>query len=245
MDRIRRRLTYANVISTLCLFLLLGGGAYAAIRLPRNSVGSRQLKPKAVRTGILARNAVRTGKLAPEAATAGKIAKNAITTNRIRDNAVTGAKVKESTLGTVPSASEADSAATAVVANHAYTAYHDAEVAVPPSTYGTVGTLHIPQPGAYVILAKLFVVNHSSGIEYATGACRLVAPGAIDQTDFSVGPTFDTLTEAISLQVSPVLTAATDVVIRCVYQSTTTADIQVAWQKITAIQVAGRTTTGF
>jgi hypothetical protein len=43
MRRIRRHLTYANVISTLCLFLLLGGGAYAAFHLPRNSVRSRNI----------------------------------------------------------------------------------------------------------------------------------------------------------------------------------------------------------
>src|SRR2546421_305995 len=30
MRRLRPRLTYANVVSTLCLFILLGGGAYAA-----------------------------------------------------------------------------------------------------------------------------------------------------------------------------------------------------------------------
>jgi hypothetical protein len=49
MKRLRGKLTYANVISTLCLFLLLGGGAaYAAIKLPRNSVGARQIKRGAV-----------------------------------------------------------------------------------------------------------------------------------------------------------------------------------------------------
>jgi hypothetical protein len=42
------KLSYANVISTLCLFLLLGGGAYAAIKLPANSVGSKQLKDGSV-----------------------------------------------------------------------------------------------------------------------------------------------------------------------------------------------------
>lgn len=42
------RLTYANVVSTLCLFLLLGGGAFAAIKLPKNSVGTKQLKDGAV-----------------------------------------------------------------------------------------------------------------------------------------------------------------------------------------------------
>lgn len=44
MQRLRSKLTYANVISTTCLFLVLGGGAYAATQLPKNSVGSKQLK---------------------------------------------------------------------------------------------------------------------------------------------------------------------------------------------------------
>ena len=46
---IRDRLTYANVISTLCLFLLLGGGAYAAFSLPDNSVKSRHIARGAVK----------------------------------------------------------------------------------------------------------------------------------------------------------------------------------------------------
>jgi hypothetical protein len=41
-------LTYANVISTLCLFMLLGGGAYAATQLPKNSVGAKQIKNGAI-----------------------------------------------------------------------------------------------------------------------------------------------------------------------------------------------------
>jgi hypothetical protein len=49
MKRLRGKLTYANVISTLCLVLVLGGGtAYAATRLAKNSVGTKQLKNGAV-----------------------------------------------------------------------------------------------------------------------------------------------------------------------------------------------------
>jgi hypothetical protein len=44
----RLRLTYANVISTLSLFLVLGGGAYAASTLPKHSVGTKQLQAAAV-----------------------------------------------------------------------------------------------------------------------------------------------------------------------------------------------------
>jgi hypothetical protein len=46
--KLRSRLTYANTVSTLCLFVVLGGGAYAATQLPENSVGTKQLKVHAV-----------------------------------------------------------------------------------------------------------------------------------------------------------------------------------------------------
>jgi hypothetical protein len=46
----RRHLTYANVVSSLCLFFALGGTAYAVSQLPRNSVGAEQIKAGAVRS---------------------------------------------------------------------------------------------------------------------------------------------------------------------------------------------------
>jgi hypothetical protein len=50
MKRLRPKLTYANVISTACLFLLVAGGtAFAASEmLPKGSVGTKQLKKGAV-----------------------------------------------------------------------------------------------------------------------------------------------------------------------------------------------------
>jgi hypothetical protein len=49
MQRIRRKLTYSNVISTLCLVLLLGGGsAYAASQFGKETIGTRALKKEAV-----------------------------------------------------------------------------------------------------------------------------------------------------------------------------------------------------
>ncbi len=41
---IASRLTYANVMATAALFIALGGGAYAAFKVPKNSVGTKQLK---------------------------------------------------------------------------------------------------------------------------------------------------------------------------------------------------------
>jgi hypothetical protein len=84
MKGIRSRLTYANVVSTLALFLVgAGGTAFAASQLAKNSVGTAQIKNKA------------------------------ITTAKIKNGAVTGAKINLSTLGTVPSAATATSAGTA------------------------------------------------------------------------------------------------------------------------------------
>ncbi len=48
VQRFAGHLTYANVVATVALFVALGGGAYAALRLPRNSVGTAQLKNNAV-----------------------------------------------------------------------------------------------------------------------------------------------------------------------------------------------------
>jgi hypothetical protein len=46
--RARKGISYANVVSTLALFIALGGVSYATIKLPAHSVGTRQLKSNAV-----------------------------------------------------------------------------------------------------------------------------------------------------------------------------------------------------
>jgi hypothetical protein len=59
MRQLRRlKLSYANVIATLALFLALGGGAYATTQLPKNSVGTEQLRKESVRAGKMAPESV-------------------------------------------------------------------------------------------------------------------------------------------------------------------------------------------
>jgi hypothetical protein len=48
IQRIRDQATYANVVASVALFVAIGGTSYAAITLPRNSVGAQQIKPRAV-----------------------------------------------------------------------------------------------------------------------------------------------------------------------------------------------------
>jgi hypothetical protein len=72
MQRIRRMLTYSNVISTLCLVLLVGGGsAYAASQFGKETIGSRALKKEAVTPAKLSAKAkaTLTGPTGPAGAT--------------------------------------------------------------------------------------------------------------------------------------------------------------------------------
>ena len=48
LSRFVGRLSYANVIATLALFAALGGSSYAALNLPKASVGAKQLKKNSV-----------------------------------------------------------------------------------------------------------------------------------------------------------------------------------------------------
>ena len=48
MKKFRRHLSFANTTSMVALFVALGGVSYAAIVLPANSVGSKQIKRNAV-----------------------------------------------------------------------------------------------------------------------------------------------------------------------------------------------------
>jgi hypothetical protein len=48
MKHLLSKLTYANVMATIAVFVALGGAGYAATQLPKNSVGTEQLKKGAV-----------------------------------------------------------------------------------------------------------------------------------------------------------------------------------------------------
>lgn len=63
MNALRGHLTFANVMSVVAVFIALGGASYAAINLPKNSVGTEQLKGKSVGTKQLKPQAVKSNKV--------------------------------------------------------------------------------------------------------------------------------------------------------------------------------------
>ncbi|MGH2959376.1 MAG: hypothetical protein ACRDKE_07205 [Solirubrobacterales bacterium] len=86
----RKYLTFSNIVACLALFIALGGASYAAIKIPKNSVGTKQIKKNAV--------------------TGAKIKAKTIRGTDLGSNTVTGKQVNEASLAEVPSALSAGSA---------------------------------------------------------------------------------------------------------------------------------------
>jgi hypothetical protein len=92
----RLRVSPSMVVALIALSVALGGTSYAVARLPAKSVGTKQLK----------RNAV----------AGANIKKNAVNSSKVANDSLNGSDINESSLGQVPSAAAAASAANA---NHA------------------------------------------------------------------------------------------------------------------------------
>jgi hypothetical protein len=82
-ERPRRRLSYANVASTLSVFLVVAGGTALAASLPANSVKSKTVKDNSLKSVDLRDDA-------------------AVASPDVVDDSLTGADITESTLAQVP-----------------------------------------------------------------------------------------------------------------------------------------------
>jgi hypothetical protein len=128
LKQVLKRLTYANVMSSIAVFLVVAGGsALAATHLGKNSVGTKQLKKNAV--------------------TAVKIKANAVTGAKVKNGSLTGSDISASTLGKVPSATNADHATTADSAVNATNAINAINAAHATSA-DSVSNVHVFKAGA-------------------------------------------------------------------------------------------------
>jgi len=151
--QIRKRLTYANVMSSIAVFLVVGGAtAFAA--LGKNSVGTKQLK----------KNAVTAAKLKKNAVTAAKIKKNSVTGGKVKNHSLTGADIDFNRLGTVPSAT---SAISAVGATNAVNATNAANANNATTAANLVGLKNVSGSGPENSMTTLF----STGQFDVVGIC--------------------------------------------------------------------------
>ena len=97
-DAPRRRFNYANAMATIAVFIALGGASYAALKIPRNSVGSKQLKRSSVGRKHLKQGSVGESQLGPGSVGRAALQANAVSFDELAPNAVGSDKVKDGSL---------------------------------------------------------------------------------------------------------------------------------------------------
>lgn len=171
MKQLSKRLTYANVMSSIAVFLVLGGGAAIAAGLAKNSVGPKQLK------------------------------KNAVTTAKIKNGAVTGAKVKAGSLtasnfaaGQLPAGPKGERGPVGPTFGTSV----EGGCGEPPTTNFetclSTGGVNLPAAGRVLIVASVEWDNDNDTAPNA-GQCRLAVDGSPIEPTVTFGE--DTTTHTI------------------------------------------------
>src|SRR5687767_13114463 len=134
MRSLRRRLSYANVMSTIAVFLAVAtGGAYAA-----NTIGSGDVIDNSLLSQDLKDGEVKAGDIGVNQVLGSRIVDGTIKSYDVNNNSLTGWDINESSLGKVPSAQSADQSGWASTSGYAsQSGYASSAGSAPPS--GTAG----------------------------------------------------------------------------------------------------------
>ncbi|HUA10762.1 MAG TPA: hypothetical protein VMA83_02010 [Solirubrobacteraceae bacterium] len=152
-------------MATLAFMLAIGGSAYAATRLPANSVGTRQLKRGAV--------------------TRAKIGKGAVGAAQVAPGSLTGAQIKASTLGPVPDANDLGGLPASAFGATSWNSVDFAPSSEEEKTLLTDGPLTITSKciskGGSRYLNQIYVVSTvAASIEWVADTNSLVENAALD-----------------------------------------------------------------
>jgi hypothetical protein len=173
VKQIRKRLTYANVMSTIAVFLVLGGATAVAAGLAKNSVGSKQLKKNAVTAVKIKSEAVTAPKIKAGAVDGGKLADGSVTTGKIAGGAVTTDRIAEGAI------------ATGKIANGAVTGDKLATQYLPADTLGVpLAGANVSQGGVVRAWFNRFG-GKPTAEKLSTGSYKVVFPGLEGQAYYS------------------------------------------------------------
>ena len=177
MKQIRKRITYANVMSSLAVFLVLGGGAaYAA-----KKIGSNEIKGNSITTGKIKKEAVSKAKIKKAAIDSSKLADNAVTSAKIEDNAVTTGKIANGAVNTAKLGEGAVTGPKLAAGERSETLYSttssgfDFVDTYNPATWTTVMSLNLPE-GNWVVTANIGIAIGSTTTHVG---CRLNQGGKV------------------------------------------------------------------
>lgn len=93
MSRLRKHLTFSNVVACMALFTALSASAYAAAKLGPGQVKAVNIANQAVTNSKLKREAVTSGKIKKGGITRANMGAGAVTTAALDTGAVTGKKI--------------------------------------------------------------------------------------------------------------------------------------------------------
>jgi hypothetical protein len=146
LHRLRKRLSYANVVASVALFMGLGGVGYAATA-SKNSVRSSSIVDRQVMNADIALNAITTGRIRNGNVANADLATNAVSSLKIANGTIAVADL---------------SAAAQTTALHATGA---AEVLLDQPALKETVSLAIPSPGTYLVLADATVFGADATLD--------------------------------------------------------------------------------
>jgi hypothetical protein len=249
-SRLRRRPSASMIVSCVALFVALSGGAYAAVIVPNDSVGSNQLKSSAVRFRNLATGSVGTRDLANNSVSYTKIAPGEIGHARVSQGQIQW-RVTGKCTGATAIQSVSDTGAVTCVTSLP-TDYTTAGISN-PLTSATSGTAlageSLPAGTSYLVTATPYIQvnNGTTGSDNVVVSCEIDA-GSVSETrsvSFALGTNHEQESNAIPLSIAvPAPTSATEVAVGCVrgYDASTAPTVQ-ASSGIDALATATDDTT--
>jgi hypothetical protein len=220
ISRLRRRLSYANVMATIAVFVALGGSSYAAISVTGKNVKNSSLSGKDVKNNSLTGKDVKGLK-------SGDIADRSLLSKDFK-----AGQLPAGATGATGPRGPSD----AFVADESDTTFTNVT-----TTRTVLGTLNLPA-GKYMIFAKATLNNN--GATVASWDCDLTAGTDLDQTgggSLPVGPNGADDREILTLSVSHEFTAAGSVTLGCSASLAGNAGMVV----INAVKVENLTKTAF
>lgn len=223
-------------VATLALFVSLGGGAYAAVKLPRGSVGTAQLKARAV--------------------TKAKLGSGAVTSRKVKDGSLLARDFRSGQLPSGPQGPKGDPGPPGATGPtdpagpagprgeagprgpvDAYYAETGGEspVALPAGGgFVTVQSVSVPA-GSFLVLAKLGLAN--SGGNAGLALCRF--PGEKDESSVPLPPYSSGLgagSGEIALQHVETFTSAATISVECAAYGSG-SEVVTSFDKLTALRV--------
>lgn len=165
MERSKRYIpSPAMLVAMVALFVALGGAAYAAVTLPRNSVRTATIKNGEVKTADIATNAITRSKVRNNAINSAKVQNGSIS------NADIGGVAASKITGKVVSAGAADNATNAINATNAANAASAAVAANADKLDNLDSTAFQPKVRWALIDSAGTIVSQSGGISVASSS---------------------------------------------------------------------------